>query len=64
MHYMKSTRVMLPVIFGKFEMIYIFSATFFSLSFSIGKRSTLATIWGAAAPQPPCFYGLVNHSKF
>ena len=60
MHYMKSTRVMLPVIFREFEIIYIsFATCFFSLSFSFGKRSILAKFWGAAVlPVSPRFYGL------
>ena len=37
---------MLPVVFEKFERIW----TIFSLSLSTGEKSTLAKLWGAAAP--------------
>ena len=41
---------MFPVVFEEFQMVYNICATFFfSPSLSIGKRSTLAKIWGAAA---------------
>ena len=54
MHYMKSIRVMLPDVLEEFEVVYVFLATFcFSLSLSIGKRSTLEKIWGAAVPPVP-----------
>ena len=33
------------------------SAFFFAVSFLIGKRSTLAKIWGAQTPFLPSFYG-------
>ena len=59
MHYMKwtSKRVMLPVVFEEFEMIYIFLLLFF-----LFKRSTLAKIWGAGAPPaPPVSTGLLLH---
>ena len=48
MHYMQWTRVMLPVVFEEFENdLYVFTILFFfSLSLSIGKRSTTAKIWG------------------
>ena len=56
LYYMKWIRVILPVVFEEFEVVCIFLAIFFfSLQLSIGKRSTLAKIWGAAAPQPPRF---------
>ena len=49
MHYMRSIRVTLPDLFEEFEVVYVFLATFcFLLSLSIGKRSTLEKIWGAA----------------
>ena len=41
MHYMKWTRVMLPVVFKEFEMVF-FATFVFSPSLPIGKRSTLA----------------------
>ena len=42
---------MLPIVFEKLELVYIFFATFFfSLLFSIGKRSILAKIWGRCSP--------------
>ena len=42
MRYMRWIRVMLPDVFEEFEVVYVFLATFcFSLSLSIGKRSTL-----------------------
>ena len=37
MHYVKWTRVVLPVVFREFEVVYIFFTTFFSLSLSIAK---------------------------
>ena len=54
MHYMRWIRVMLPEAFKEFQVVYVFLATFcFSISLSIGKRSTLGKIWGVAAPSPP-----------
>ena len=57
---MKWTRVMSPVVFKEFGVVYISFDTFFlSLSLSIGKRSTLARIrrrGGYCKPQPPSFY--------
>ena len=45
---------MLPDVLEEFEVVYVFLATFcFSLSLSIGKRSTLEKIWGAAVPPVP-----------
>ena len=45
------TRVMLPVLFQKFVMVLHFLARFyFSLSLSIGRRSTLAKIWRGCSP--------------
>ena len=47
MHYMKWTRVILPVALDEFELFFIFLAIFlFSPSLSIGERSTLAKTWG------------------
>ena len=48
MHYMKWARVMLPLLFEKFEPVCIsFAIFFFSLKLSTGKRLTLAKIqWG------------------
>ena len=37
---------MLKVVFEKLEVVYTFLLLFFSLLFSIGKRSILAKIWG------------------
>ena len=37
MHYVQWTRVVLPVVFREFEVVYIFFTTFFSLSLSIAK---------------------------
>ena len=37
MHYVKWTRVVLPVAFREFEVVYIFLLLFFSLSLSIAK---------------------------
>ena len=53
MDYMKWAIVLLPVVvFEKIEVAYIFLLLFFfSRSFSIGKRSTLAKIWGACSPR-------------
>ena len=49
MHYMKWTRVMLPVVFEEFQMVFVFLIFFFfSRSLSIGKRSTLSKIWEGA----------------
>ena len=42
---------MLPVVLEKFELVPIFIAFFFSLSLSIGKRSTLAKISGVWSPR-------------
>ena len=39
MHYMKWTRVMLPVVFEEFEVFYIFLATFFYYYCQFTKRS-------------------------
>ena len=44
MHYMKWTKVMLPVVFEEFEVVYIFGCFFVSLSLSIGKGLILANI--------------------
>ena len=61
MDYMKWTIVMLAVVFEEFKVFHIFLLLFFfSLSFSIDKRSTVAKIWGegeggggaAARPSP------------
>ena len=61
MHYMDYimwTRIRLPVVFQKFDMVYIFISFFLFATLSIGKRSTLAKIWGVAAlSQPLHFYG-------
>ena len=44
-HYMKQITVMLPVVFEEFELVCTFLLFFFfTLSLSIGKRSTLAKI--------------------
>ena len=55
MHYMKWTRVMLPVIFDEFEVAYIYISFLllvsFSLLLSIGKTSTFVKIWGAAVQE-------------
>ena len=61
MHYMKWTRVMLPVVFEEFEVVHtFFAAFFFSLSLSFGKRSTLVKIWeGLQSPRALGFYGPV-----
>ena len=61
MGYMKWAIAMLPIVFEKLELVYIFFATFFfSLLFSIGKRSILAKICGGCStPSPPGFYGPV-----
>ena len=57
MHYMKWTRVTLPVVFEEFEVVYLFiyfsDNFFFSLSLSIGKRSTLPKIWLRLQPRTP-----------
>ena len=45
MHYMRWIRVIQPDVFKEFEVFYVFLAIFcFSLSLSIGKRSTLGKI--------------------
>ena len=46
MHYSEVDKKMLPVVFEKFERTW----TIFSLSLSTSERSTLAKLWGAAAP--------------
>ena len=51
---------MLPIVFGEIELVCIFLAIFFfffSLSLSIGKRPTLAKIWGNG------FFGPVEAQK-
>ena len=53
MHYMKWTRVILPIVFEEFEVVYIFFCYFFSQSLSVGKRSTLAKIWWGCCSPPP-----------
>ena len=59
---MKWARVMLPVVFEKFEPVCIFFATiFFALLLSIGKRLTLANFFsrgGLLPPAPPVSTGL------
>ena len=63
LHYMKWTRVILPAVFKEFEVVCIFLAIFFfSLQFSIGKRSTLAKIWGEgySPPSPSRFLRACN----
>ena len=56
MHYMKCSKVMLPVVlnFQELELVCNFLLLFFfSVLLSIGKKSPLAKIWGVAAlPQP------------
>ena len=64
MNYMKRTKVMLLAVFEFLSAV--FATSFFSLSFSIGKRSTLA---GASPPPrlPPGFYGplhLLNYLRY
>ena len=56
---------MLPEVFEELQFVDVFVANFcFSLSLSIGKRSTLEKIWGAAVPPvppSPSFYGPEVH---
>ena len=62
LHYMRWIRVMLPDVFEEFEVVYVFLATFcFSLSLSIGKRSTLGKIRNTSPPHPD-FYGPAKKS--
>ena len=51
MNYMKRTKVMLLAVFEFLSAV--FATSFFSLSFSIGKRSTLA---GATPPSTPSWF--------
>ena len=61
MHYMNWARVMLPAVVEESEMVYIFFASsFFSLSLSIGKRSTLAKIWDLQQYFPYLLLPFVN----
>ena len=53
MHYMKWRRVMFPVVFEEFRMVYMFCYFFLFTVIVIVKRSTVANIWGAAASLPP-----------
>ena len=53
MHYIKWTRLMLPVVFKKFELVCIFMLLFsIQYHFQLVK-SILGKIWGATAPLPP-----------
>ena len=64
LHYMRWIRVMLPDVFEEFEVVYVFLATFcFSLSLSIGKRSTLGKICPPPPPSPSSLYGPVGKEK-
>ena len=53
---------MLAVVFEEFEMVYMFLLYlfYFSLSWSIGKRSTLAKIWGGEAASENVFMKLTK----
>ena len=66
MHYMKWTRVTLPVVFEKFEVIRCFDTFFFSLSLSIDKRSIFPKIRGRLQPAlPPApLPAIVMHSFY
>ena len=55
MHYIKLTRIMSPVVFEEFKLVYVFFPIFFSISFKIGNRSTLAKILGGRNPSAPHF---------
>ena len=57
MYYMKWTRIILPVVFEEFGMVYRFVATFFFLlSLSVGKRWILVKIKGSCSnPLAPRF---------
>ena len=44
MHYMKWTRVMLPVVFEEFEVFYIFWLLFFTIIVNLQKGQTLETV--------------------
>ena len=56
-NYITWTRVKWTVAFEEFDMVYLFWLLFsfhhHCQSLSICKRSTLAKIWGGAAPPPP-----------
>ena len=56
MYYVKWARLMSPVVFKEFKLVCTFLLFFFySLSFSISKRSTLAKFWGGLQPPPSQF---------
>ena len=63
-HYMKSTRVMLPVVFEEFEVAYIFFAIFFLfiIIVNLHKANFIKNQGGGGGcspPSPPASTGLV-----
>ena len=62
-HYMKSTRVMLPVVFEEFEVAYIFFAIFFLfiIIVNLHKANFIKNQGGGGCspPSPPASTGLV-----
>ena len=57
-NYITWTRVKLPVVFEEFDLVYVFWFLFFSPSWSIDERSTLAKIQGGCrSPNRLGFYG-------
>ena len=58
LHYMKGTRVMLPVVFEEFEVAYIFLAVFFFF-FSMRAGDT----GGGGSPWPPSLTFLRNKKR-
>ena len=60
-HYMKWARVMLPIVFEEFELVWIFCYFFlFTIIFNWSKvnfSKNLGWEGGTAIPPAPCFYG-------
>ena len=64
MHYMKSARVMLPVMFGEFEIVYIFLLLFSFHSLFIWLKANFRKNLVGCSHPASLFLRLVNHSEF
>ena len=60
MHYMKWTRLMLPVLFKEFELVCIFYYFCYSLSVSISKRLDFSQSFG---PVSEAFFSFIDKMK-